>query len=133
MRFGKLPWDNKCWYNPQDPIGWGSGYFAEKLHRMFLDMIKENALDSLKFNKWLLDPKELVTINAISFFGSDMKNVVPTLNMHSDEFYLCHYGPSILNKNNIIVGNNICSHYAFFPQKNYLDTTDILQLYENII
>jgi hypothetical protein len=132
IRFGKFEWDNKCWYQPMDPIGWGSGLFAKELHDKFLDIIKLKTYNNLKFDKWVLDWRELVNINVISFFGSDMKLVAPTLNFHTDEAYFCHYGPSLLNKQNIIYGQFICSHYAFQPQKQYLDTTDIKQKYLNL-
>ena len=58
-----------------------------------------------------------------------MKLVAPTLNFHTDEVYFCHYGPSLVNKQNMIYGQFICSHYAFQPQKPYLDTTDIKDTY----
>jgi hypothetical protein len=129
MRLGKIKWDNKCWYQPMDPIGWGSGLFAEEWHNRFLSLIDTQSYQMLRFDKWILDWRELVNINVVSFFGSDMKFVAPTLNFHTDEVYFCHYGPSLLNKQNIIYGQFICSHYAFQPQKAYLDTTDIKDRY----
>jgi hypothetical protein len=132
MRFGKLEWNTRCWYNPQDPVGWGSGHFAEDLHLKFLESISNNTYHNFKFDKWILDTKELISINVISFFGEDMEAVVSTMNTHSDEFYLTNYGPSILNKQNIILGNLLCSHYSFMPQKIHLDKTNILNLYEKM-
>lgn len=133
MRLGKLDWDPSCWYQPMDPVGWGSGIFAEQLHNKFLEMVANQEDEKLKFEKWILDWKELVNINTVCFFGSDMKLVAPTLEFHADEAYFCHYGPSILHKQNIICGQFICAHYAFQPQKKYLDTTDILTRYEKLV
>lgn len=132
VRLGKFEWDNTCWYNSMDPVGWGSGTFAERLHNKFLESIVNNTYQDLRFDKWMLDWKEQVSINTIAFFGKDMKLATPTLNSHTDEHYLTYYAPAIVNKQNMIYGQFICAHYSFQPQRLHLDTTDIKDRYAKL-
>jgi hypothetical protein len=131
MRIGAIPWDAKCGYYFLDPTGWGNPLFAESIHNTFLSDIKTDSYNKWHFNQWNLDYKELVSINSICWRGEDLAIVAPTM-INSDEFWLCNYGPSAVNKNSIIMGNSICAHYAFHTQKTYLDSTNILEQYKNL-
>jgi hypothetical protein len=131
MRFGNIPWNDRCWYNFMDSVGWGNPIFAENLHNLFLQAIKNKSYNTWHFNKWVLDYKEQLSINAISWTGKDFQTFGSTIT-GNDEFWINVYGPSILNKPSVILGDMICVHYAFHPQKSHLDTTNILEEYEKL-
>lgn len=131
MRFGHIPWHDRCWYNYMDPIGWGSPIFAEDIHRLFLNSIYNNTYQDWYFDQWHLDDRELVSINSISWTGTDFATLAPTI-INSDEFWINNYGPSVINKKSVIIGQPICVHYAFNPQKTHLDTTNILNQYKKL-
>ena len=142
-RLGCLNWDfgSACWYNPLDAIGWGNGVFAENLHRMFLEYIKNDTYTELYFDKWILDKREQVSINSISWSGEDFVNIVPFMNHPAtgavrgngqDEWHINNYGPGVTNKHSVILGDMLCAHYSFFVQKSHLDSTNILEQYKNL-
>lgn len=131
MRNGIIPWHDRCWYGYMDAVAWGSSLFAENLHRLFLSCIYNNSYPDWHFKKWILDPREQVSINAICWSGDDMLKIVQSLN-GPDEFWLNNYGPSMLNKQSLITGDTICSHYSFHVQKNHLDKTSILDEYKKL-
>jgi hypothetical protein len=115
-----------------DPVGWGDSIFAENIHRLFLDSIKNNTYKNWYFDKWNLDDRELVSINSIAWTGTDFSLLAPTI-VNNDEFWIGHYGPSIMHKKSVIIGDPICVHYGFSPQRPHLETTDILNQYRNLI
>lgn len=67
------------------------------------------------------------SINAICFFGTDIKHL-PQFSLE-EEPTLSYIMPSLFNMRNCIIGDAICAHYSFGPQKKYLDKTDILDRY----
>lgn len=131
MRQGVYDWNDRLWYDFLDPLGWGSGTYAEETHRFFLDNIDN--LDFFRFGKWVMGHKEVVSINCISFFGKDMIVPASTMNGRDDETHLSQIGPTMIDKYNCIIGSLICCHYSFYPQRAYLDTTNILDLYAKLI
>ena len=131
MRFGHIPWNDRCWYNFMDPVGWGNPLFAEHLHRLFLNDITNNTYTNWYFDKWNLDDREQVSINSILWTGSDFQKVAPTIT-GPDEFWINNYGPSLTNKKSIILGDMLCVHYSFQPQKAHLDSTNILEEYKKL-
>lgn len=132
MRSGNFAWNNAMWYNYLDPTGWGNPLMAEQLHRNFLEKINNNTYNDWYFDKWVLDWREMVSINAISWTGEDFAKIMPYM-QGVDEFWINTYGPTMTNKNSVILGDTMCSHYAFHPQKKHLDQTDILDQYKNLI
>jgi hypothetical protein len=131
MRFGHIPWNDRCWYGFMDPVGWGNPLFAENLHRLFLRDILNNSYTNWYFDRWNLDDREQVSINSISWTGEDFQRIAPTIT-GADEFWINNYGPSLLNKRSIILGDMLCVHYAFHPQKSHLDNTNILEEYKKL-
>lgn len=131
MRFGNIPWNDRCWYNFMDPVGWGNPLFAEMLHNIFISDLKNNTYHKWHFNRWNLDYKEQISINSICWTGADFSRFAQTM-VGNDEFWINNYGPSLVNKQSIIDGSMICSHYAFHPQKSHLDSTSILEEYKKL-
>lgn len=127
---GKLP----CTDNFLCPYGWANPNFAEQLHLAFIEDIKQNNYQKWYLPNWILDLQQIISINAISWIGSDMHMFLNTMDMgENDEFFIMNYGSIRLNKLNIIYGQAICAHYSFHTQKAYLDKTNILKEYFNLV
>ena len=69
------------------------------------------------------------SINAICFFGKDFKNLNVKNYRSDDEEHLTN---DVFNtgRKSIIQGNVIVAHYAFYTQRNYLNSKNILKNYE---
>jgi hypothetical protein len=117
------------------PTGWQNALFAEALHRAFLALLKrgENRITSFKF-----DPRPLfnvrVSINAFSWHGEFAQQLgadwVPEGT--DDEDWISAYIPAKYLKPEVVMGNSIVSHFAFYPQEEHLLKTDILGMYKEI-
>lgn len=138
MRFGNIPWSDLLGYSCFDAVGWGNPLFAEKIHNIFLANVNE--YNKYYFTNWHLYMNERVSVNAISWKGSDFASfsgdVTTPITKHApdEEDWLTKYGPSIAgNKRSIIYGQALCSHYSYKTQMEYLDTTDILSRYQKLV
>jgi hypothetical protein len=113
-------------YNCVDKNGWDNGEFAEAVHRSFF-----NDDFSFVMNDWELNIYERFSINCFAFFGRDFitfgGNVDP-----NEECWLTIDKPRAIGRPNLVCGNSIVSHYAFYTQRPYLDTTDILDKYRQL-
>ena len=104
-------------------IGWRTPEYAEHLHHQFLD--SENWQD-WKTPDRVLDKFQRFSIGAICWFGRDFCGItVPA----ADEDWLTEMFCQWLGRPNMICGSAVCSHFAFHTQRDYLDTTDVLQRY----
>jgi len=122
-------------YACMDTIGWKDPVFCEKIHETFLNSLNNNKLDiwTKSFNKWTLNHYERVSINCICWFGSVMKNNIKQIIPDEEDYISCQL-PKMFNKYNVIFSEPICSHYAFFTQREYIDTrTKILDKYKKLV
>lgn len=131
MRFGTIPWHDRCWYGYMDAFAWGNPIFAETIHRSFLSDISNNCYQKWYFNKWVLDMREQISINAVCWRNTDMAKIANFID-GGDEYWINNYGPIATDKHSCIVGDILCAHYSFHVQKTHLDTTDILEQYKNL-
>jgi hypothetical protein len=132
QRQGALQIDKKIHYHVMDPVGWSNPQIAEEKHKNLIKAIQQNDLEKFKFKYWILDIFERVSINCISWFGADFKNFNGEVG-HDEEQWLSVEYPIQIQKYNIIYGEALCSHYAFMPQRFYLDTQkNLLQEYRNL-
>lgn len=69
------------------------------------------------------------SINAICFFGKDFKSLNVKAYKKDDEEHLTNDVFSCGRKH-IILGNTLVAHYAFYTQRPYLSTKNILELYK---
>lgn len=138
QRLGKLPIERGiAGYHCMDPIGWGDPKFAEWLHRHFLLVHRgmDGGVERLKFPMWNLmyskEGRDRTSINFISWFGKTFREfggiVAP------DEEHDLN-GPinARIGAQNAICGTAIAAHFAFYVQREYLDQTDLLSLYEQL-
>jgi hypothetical protein len=115
-----------------DRIGWQSGEFAAMCHQNFIQTFKNNNYQKYYFDKWLLNKYERFSINAICWFGSDMSLLNGDIGEEEEED-ITRNKPRILNKYNIICGNALCVHFAFGPQREFLDNhTNLNFIYEQL-
>ena len=73
-----------------------------------------------------------VSINSISWFGSEFAKFNGDVHQE-EEAWLSYTKPYSLKKTNLIYTGVLCSHFAFEKQRKYLDSTDILEQYRNLI
>ena len=108
-------------YDSNDIHGWNNAFFAENLHRQVLD----KKLNDFHFGIWKLYNYERVSINCISWLGEEFEKFNGIVHPNEEQ-WLSVNKPMNLEKFNVIYGDFVCLHYAFFTQRGYLDTTDIL-------
>lgn len=131
QRLGVLPEKPVIGYGCMDHYGWWEPTMAEIKHKIFLDNLKNNTINKYKFSQWVLNAYERVSINAISWLGEEFAKFNGKVG-GDEEQWLSVEKPTLLKKYNTIYGGALCSHFAFFTQRQYLDsTTDILEQYKN--
>jgi hypothetical protein len=118
-----------------DETGWGNPIFAEFLHETFLDTFKAyknhyywHFVDGLSIA--ISNPARF-SINVMSWLGSEFAKFAGKLPIPCDEEeYLSETLPKHLKKMNCIYGEAIFVHFAFYPQREYLENnTNLLQKY----
>jgi hypothetical protein len=106
---------------------WRNANFANSLHLWFINHIKQNNYNQLHIGK---QPIALCrfSINAILWFGKDLRKIQGIVPGDDEEFLSCIY-PSSIEKANCINGDTIMAHFAFYPQRKVLDQNHILDQY----
>lgn len=117
-------------YDCMKSIAYTDSYVCENKHREMIKYIEQ--LKPIDFvDTWILRRYERVSINCISWLGetfSDFSGIVD----REEEFWLSCVKPQDIKKPNVIIGNSVCSHFAFGSQREYMDKTNILDMYRNI-
>jgi hypothetical protein len=130
QRIGALDYkDNLINYNCGDDIGWKSSEFAKLKHENFLQKLSSNSIESYKFDKWDLIFNERVSINCISWLGKSFKDIGQVL---EEEQFLSSDYPKSQKLINTIYGKVLCSHFAFYTQREEMDKSNILDKYKSI-
>lgn len=111
------------------PILWESGKFALDLHNWFL----HKYLETGKYEELHIGgakPMGLTrfSINAVMWFGSEMKRMKGEVPGDDEEYLSCIY-PAKSGMANAWNGDTLCAHFAFYTQRNRLDSEDILGQY----
>ncbi len=118
------------YYNAESshPILWKNGFFARALHDWFI----ENYLKTKNWAALYLGKKEMgmtrFSINAILWFGDEMKKFAGVVPGDDEEFLSCIY-PTKQGLSNAWNGDAIVAHFAFFTQREELDRMGILEKY----
>ena len=114
------------------PVLWKSGKFAYDLHTWFLDSI----LKRMRYAELHCGAHEFgltrFSINAILWFGAEMKEFYGEVPGDDEEFLSCIY-PTKARKSNCINGDVVFSHFAFYPQRAKLDSRKILEQYGDFL
>ncbi len=126
--FGKIKLSKYMNARANHSILWRSGVFAVHLHKWFLD----NYLKTGRYKELYCGKIPIATnrfsINSILWFGSTMKQFDGIV-LDDDEEYLSVIKPTQLNASNCLNCDALISHFAFRPQREYLDKKFILEEY----
>lgn len=129
-----IDYPNATKYECMDDVAWKDPKFCEQIHRTFIESVKSSSLDKWRttFTRHMPINFARVSINCISWFGSDMKNIIRTIRGDEEE-YISNRAPRLHNRPNIIVNDPICVHFAFYTQREYIEEhTDILEQYRQL-
>lgn len=122
-------------YIPEDrimsPLYWYDPQFAYQILNNTYEYIVKNKLSDLDIPNIDLD-YEPVSINFVMWSGEDFAKFDGNVKSVDDEPWLSMFYPLKFDLKNVVVGNTRAVHYAYWPQRNYLDTTDILSKYEKL-
>ncbi len=123
-------------YSPFDPGGYSSGAGAELIHHAFLDAINRSLKAPWTFPRWEFNEFERATIGATCFFGRDLAAFGGDVTDDDEQFLSC-VKPQELNRVNAVSPclpgrDAFFAHYAYAPQKEHLDSTDVLTSYETV-
>ena len=113
--------------------GWKSPTICEEKHITFINNLNDNTNDGIKKYKFdrYITRNERISINNICWFGADFKQFLGIVDEAEEQWLSCEK-PKQINKKTCVYGEAVCVHYAFWPQRDYLDKTDILQKYKTI-
>ena len=119
-------------YACMDETGWKNPQFAQEVHNNFFRRFADGSLEAYMMNDWLLWGYERVSINCISWLGEEFEklNVVVGID---EEQWLSVEAPKKFGRPNVIAGNTLFCHYAFYTQRPTLDSDpSILKRYAEI-
>lgn len=111
--------------------GWQDPRSAEAVHWSFLRHHANGEQNRHKciFERYIWAERELCSINFVCWHGEDMKKLAVE---GDDEEYLSRVAPGILGLLNVVCGSSLVAHFAFQPQREYLDRSPILEQYAGI-
>ena len=110
---------------------WSDTDFAYNLLNTTHDYIVEGKLSDLDVPNIVLD-YELVSVNFIMWAGEDFAKFDGNVRCLDEEPWLALFYPLQHGLRSAVVGNTRVVHYAYWPQRNYLNTTDIIEKYEKL-
>lgn len=130
-------------------VGWDSKLFAQRLHTLFLQDIRRGNTARWKFPPQPLDDYCRFSINVICWAGRDMAQVPERFiqNLYvaplthplnggeiaNEEVALTEYLPAQLGRPNVICGDALFGHFAYYPQRAYLEgLTTLLDDYHDL-
>jgi hypothetical protein len=116
-----------------DQTGWASPYFAECLHLVFLNSIRDRRLSFFQVPSFEISLCRF-SINCIGFYGSDVISLGDDFCPIGvdDEEWLSAVLPSRLERAGRVEGNLIVSHFSYYIQESHLLKSDVLAQYYEI-
>jgi hypothetical protein len=130
QRFGKLNMNfGLAEYSCMGNIGWNNSDFALNIH----EQVVTQPLSHYHFdNIWDLFMYERVSINCISWLGSEFAKFSGNVGIEEEQWLSCDK-PFQIKKINCIFGGFVCVHYVFHTQREKLDASNILEKYKKRI
>lgn len=123
---GKLVFTEYLSARCMDPVSWASADFAQTLHLWAAKAIEAGELP-WRFGDYPVAMARL-SINAICYFGRDVAPYADRIGPEEEEFVSCVL-PTLLHKSNIITSDAWCAHFAYYPQREQLDKSGVLDAY----
>lgn len=118
-----------------DPVGWADGDFAVKIHNLLLGWLADGTPEKAFFyQNFPLAPRQQFSVSCHVIDGEDFMTL-PTpgvLDYPEEEHWITVHRPSLVGKDNVIVGDALVSHYTFYPQGQTVRATNILDRYRKI-
>ena len=118
-----------------DPVGWGDGEFAVKIHRLLLEWLEQGTPEKAYFyQNYPLAPRQQFSVSCHVIDGADFMTLPEpgVLDYPEEEHWITVHRPAVVGKDNIIVGDALVSHYTFYPQGQIVRATNILDRYRKI-
>jgi len=131
QRTGALPVEKQVSYDCLDPVGWNDPEFAYSVHQNFFQKHSEGKLEDFYMSNWNLWDYTRVSINCICWLGKTFAEFGGKVG-HDEEIWLSVDKPKESGRPNRIIGNTLFSHYSFYTQRNYMDSTEALAKYREI-
>lgn len=133
---GKVPreWGDVGLYC-MDPNGWANGPFAVKLHELLLDHIERGTVEDLYlYQDFPIQPGTQFSVSCFASLGSMYAGLPQPGVLVPDEEESWHtiHRPLATSTPNILRGDAIVSHWSFFTQHAFLDSTDLLDRYRDL-
>ncbi len=130
QRLGCLPMNEGfCVYDSMADMGWRSGQFANFAHETFLRKLAGGTVGDYRFSQWVALQYERISINCICWLGSDFARFSGEVEV-DDEPWLTSVYPANEGQPNAICGTALVSHFAYQPQRSWLEAnTDLLDRY----
>lgn len=129
----------------QDDIGWKSPEFAEYIHKIMIKKIQEGKVEDLYIPNWLLLNNKRFSVGNFCYFGRDLaanRNGVRFpqpdadeigVHVQDEEAWFTRYYPKKIGRLNVVCGNAVCVHFAFYVQRDYLmKQTNLLDEYKQL-
>ena len=110
---------------------WKSKEILIKIHKQFIESIKKNELYRWKFDRWILNYYERVSINAICWKGGDMNNFKGITDF-DEEHWISETYPESSKTPSVICGNALCAHAGFYTQRSE-ELEILIQEYEKYV
>jgi hypothetical protein len=118
-----------------DPIGWADADFAIGIHNLLLDKIRQDDVPSLfMYQDVPLRPQQQFSVSCFAVAGRDYAALTPpgVLDHYEEEHWLTVHRPQVVGKTNVILSDALVSHFSFYPQRNRLLQTDLLDRYRAV-
>src|SRR5439155_20428144 len=109
---------------------WESGPFAEVVHRTFLRHLYGGTTSKYLFDRWDITHFERVSINCCAWFGEMMPDH-PDAEGDEEQMWAVEY-PRKLQSPSVICGDALIAHFAYYTQRPYLETTNLLEEYRQL-
>ena len=126
-------------YSSDDTMGWKNPIVAKILHNNFLNDIVKCQISKYFFKQWILNDFNRFSINFFCWFGKDFHDFEGKIGktdfefINDDEEWLTVFKTKKDNRPNVICGNSLVSHFAFFTQRDFLESqTNLLDSYKDI-
>ena len=89
--------------------------------------------DEWKFGRWVLYDYFLGAINCVCWFGQTIAELPDPGIVFPEEPQVGRDWPRLLGRPNEICGEALVAHFAYFPQREALDRTNLLERYRGLI
>lgn len=116
------------------PIAWGDIDYCKNAHKTFIQDIINKDLDKYRKGVIVLEDRQPMSIQVISWHGKTMKDVQERYGkVYADEPWLSIFAPTWCDMYNCIYSDSIVSHFSYYKQEEQgIHQCGILEEYNKI-